>query len=388
MKSSELLFLLRNPSLPTVRPVSLENATKKVSTTGHTTPSPGASTLDRVRRRLAMRARTGPWSRSELQAVALLLNDRKLREAGHDVLAAHAPHLGSGALAIALAWTPSNALRAEAARRAQAGRLRGPRWLRMQTSASLTSRERMLEPLLPALDPRLAIPDVVAPLELQLQQPFARKLVQHWLRSHGARHLWAHALANADWALPLASDWSLARDVLDALLVRAAEDDPALRRPLTVHMLEGLRDAYGGWAERSVQKDRWSRHDERTQKLARRYKVGRHLDRFFSELHGDPDRLAYWRRWIDQIDDAAIYERIHAFSMEIGDHVVVEFGQVGNAAYVYRTPDWLRYRPEQARQPADVKSRAQAVARIMHRAGWQPEADHTVTALTGRTPRG
>ncbi|HOC91561.1 MAG TPA: EH signature domain-containing protein [bacterium] len=61
------------------------------------------------------------------------------------------------------------------------------------------------------------------------------------------------------------------------------------------------------------------------------------IDQFFSKLDADPYRKDFWRKTAKHITDLRHYRHPNAFAMRIGDYYFVEFGDVGNALYIYNT---------------------------------------------------
>jgi hypothetical protein len=309
-----------------------------------------------------------------------------LRDHAIRVLSPNTHRLRSSGLALAISTTGHKDFLAEAAQRAEAGRLRGPPWLRSSTAASLAKKSTLIHHLADQVDSNAPVEDMVKPLGLNLQHSMGRAVLRTAIQNQPPAVLWRFAEENTTWALPLAHDAKLARNLLDRLLAESVQRSRKLSHPITIRILEGLRKRYGGWPESAVQEQRWGRHDDRTQYTVHRYVVGKRLETFFAELHGDPDRLAYWRRWVSHIDDARIYKQINAFAMHIGDFVFVEFGKVGNAGYIYTPQDWGEFSPSSARSARDVKDTYVAIDRIFHRAGWQDPTDLQIFGLTRLRP--
>jgi hypothetical protein len=65
------------------------------------------------------------------------------------------------------------------------------------------------------------------------------------------------------------------------------------------------------------------------------------LDEFFTKSVNEPDRKFFWQRYLSYIIDLEYYEKIgQAIVLELRNHTVIEFCEMGNAAFVYRKEDF------------------------------------------------
>lgn len=100
-------------------------------------------------------------------------------------------------------------------------------------------------------------------------------------------------------------------------------------------------------------------------------------------LGGDSERHRYWQRWIDQLRDMELGSAgaTGYAVLEFEKFGVIEFFEHGNAAYVYDIDALNRLRATAPRHPKDLKDGRYCRRRLIHRAGWQVEADSLIQRL-------
>lgn len=387
-----MTFRFPAATLPVVAPSHLRHARKGLlRTSGDTPTAVHTSDRERVRHRLAAGTDPDSWSRRELIAVSLELEDPELGARALKVLIRNAARLQLMVLAQAVAYAPSDLrILTAAADRAAAGPLRGPAWFRALPPHAFGSADLLVRTIRRLEPNRQSMPDFLERLGLSAASPLGRSVAARWLADQTTRELVAFLDPNLTWSLGLARDLEVARSLFDALLLdqvaRAREMDSLLRNPVVQQMLLGLEQAYEGWPTNALRRARWARHDDRVQALAHRFRIGRALDGFFEELHGDPARLRYWRRWIPHISDAQAFKRVDAFLIVIGGYAIVEFGRIGNAAYIYDAATWPSIAKKDPRTVDELKRLNRATNRIIHSGRWQAAADATLIQLTDLLP--
>ena len=64
------------------------------------------------------------------------------------------------------------------------------------------------------------------------------------------------------------------------------------------------------------------------------------LDDFFKRKINAPERYSFWEKYLLSIKNAIYFEDLNqAIILELDNHVVIEYGKIGNAAYVYSKDD-------------------------------------------------
>ncbi|MBC7339252.1 MAG: hypothetical protein H5U04_05255 [Firmicutes bacterium] len=131
---------------------------------------------------------------------------------------------------------------------------------------------------------------------------------------------------------------------------------------------------------------RWEGIDEEARRKFQRWLVESDLKQFFEGIAGDRARWEYWARYSDKIQDVTRHDDPPILVMHFLRGVAVEFGQPGNAAYLYTHEVWnviyhdhLCWRT--VWRPQDLKYREWCVGRIEHRGWWELEADDVVERI-------
>jgi len=106
---------------------------------------------------------------------------------------------------------------------------------------------------------------------------------------------------------------------------------------------------------------RWQNSSERVKKWALRWLVYHKIEEFFGKVDANPERKEFWHGYVREISDYDIFPNIPAFAMKIGNLYFIEFGDIGNACYVY-TPDIYReingdYQRYPSQDPASLKNK-------------------------------
>lgn len=126
----------------------------------------------------------------------------------------------------------------------------------------------------------------------------------------------------------------------------------------------------------------------------RRWTLRRRIETFF-----EGERAQFWRTYVDENRVRDVREILdgQGFMLDFGDFGVVEFKEIGNAAYVYPSAVFRRYwmRAEELVSPGMFKDRDRTLptwrwngvddGRILHHDGWQEKARERLTRHLGRT---
>lgn len=148
-------------------------------------------------------------------------------------------------------------------------------------------------------------------------------------------------------------------------------------------MLKRIEDSFG---LPGAEKSRPAFWDAVPEELRKEFRV-RRLSKKLEEVFADHERLDYWKsRWIHEIRDIT-QDRAGVTPyavLDFGRFGVVEFMQVGNAAYFYYKEDLKEIASRSATTPSGLKSKKYYAVdrgrwrqdnRLIHVRGWQSTAD-------------
>ncbi|MCB9665823.1 MAG: hypothetical protein H6732_17065 [Alphaproteobacteria bacterium] len=379
-----------------VRPRALLEARRRAEAFAASRVDAAPEGLDALARRLATEGtRLDPsrLARREVRGCVYLISDRSVGPLALRVLISEASRLTDRQLATLVAFRPDE-WRALAAVRARAERrsLRGPLWFASAPQSAwhdVVDLTRTLSISPSARD--ASLPGLFDALELDPATPLAERVGESWLsvvdRRALRRHLEAHEAFVKRPEAPAGLVRALADATLDEVAMGAAGPGQLPPAAPGTRMLHALRERYDGWPREALQQRRWQAHARRTLELARWLWISESIETFFGRLRGDRDRLVYWRRWISHITDTEHFREANAFMVQVGRLCVVEFGDVGNAAYAYDERAWPQVRARRPRRPEELKHKGLAMFRIIHNAGWQRNADLQIGQVTGLRAR-
>ncbi|WP_294728695.1 hypothetical protein [Fusobacterium nucleatum] len=81
----------------------------------------------------------------------------------------------------------------------------------------------------------------------------------------------------------------------------------------------------------------WGEFNEEQIEIMRIWHINKDLEKYFSLEVNDKIRLEFWRRYIKYIKEVKYFERLkQAIVMLTDEHIFIEFGEKGNAAYGYK----------------------------------------------------
>lgn len=373
-----------------VPPVHLQRALRNITKAG-TGFRPPTDDIKRLRALLEQGQKaSSTYTRKELRILGLLVADAEVGDDALAVLLEERQRLGDRSLALVLAYRPSNhAVRRECQQRLTSRGLYGPKWFKTLHRNDLQFERTLASSILQRLGH--TSPEVATLLNHNAppaDSALGVGVMNQWILAQPPARLLRAAESNIamirNRVFPASPAMLLAQRML--LGVRGKGGHRLQPGSATVTILEALRDRHQGWPTTRALRLRWEPCGEEVVSIANRWRLQRSLEEFFGKLHGDPDRLRYWRRWMDQIEDVAHFPKAEAFMMRIGQVYIVEFGSIGNAAYLYPEHGWRRVTRTTPQRPGDLKNRDVVLQRINHTKHWQTRADEILHTHTRRHP--
>lgn len=120
--------------------------------------------------------------------------------------------------------------------------------------------------------------------------------------------------------------------------------------------------------------------DEPAWSWYKKLRAWREIEAFFNATNDtDNERFVFWRDFRTHIQDADFNQQHSVLCMDFGNFGVIEFGDIGNAAYIYNPTDYKYFSTFQL--PRDMKDQDRALGRIIHRANWQYSTGDTIRDL-------
>jgi hypothetical protein len=241
-------------------------------------------------------------------------------------------------------------------------------------------------------------------LDAEITADFGRSSARDldgWLETGGIPS--RAGLTRAVWArvLTQGSAGTLAQMRQDLLVSRAATFPTAVQQAFGRHYLTVLQGRrrwaevvlvwiwrqFGVPAKTTDQGPFWRQVPEPVRDEFRRWTQEQTLAEFFTRVGDTGGRFQFWRqyssRWVEVY--AALDDRVMV--IDFGSVGVVEFAQVGNAAYVYDGGDFHRILSDNPRFLGDFKDIMRARCRILHFTGWQTDAARLMGNLLGPARR-
>ncbi len=113
------------------------------------------------------------------------------------------------------------------------------------------------------------------------------------------------------------------------------------------------------------------------------------LETFFLEAAGDRERFEFWKNFVADMGPRS-EGRVAAGQgfFEFPGFGVVEFMEVGNAAYIYRTADYERMLSRKSISNYMLKDPDACITRILHYSGWPWRWEPQIRQLIARGRRG
>ena len=119
-------------------------------------------------------------------------------------------------------------------------------------------------------------------------------------------------------------------------------------------------------------KSQWGDFTEAQIEIMRIWLVSADLEKYFSIEVKDKIRLKFWKRYIKYIKEVRYFERLkQAIVMLTDEHIFIEFGEKGNAAYCHRK-DYISFNEiNRLSTNSKLKDRDEAVFFIPHSGNWE-----------------
>lgn len=151
--------------------------------------------------------------------------------------------------------------------------------------------------------------------------------------------------------------------------------------------LRFVRDKFGTPEPGEVQSPFWRPIPQPIRDEFRVWVQEQLLYEFFRKHDGTSERFSFWKRYSKHWK--GVFQALdgRAMAMDFGHAGVIEFAEVGNAAYVYEGKDFRRIVGGRANAPADYKDQRIALHRVLHFEGWQFKAQYDMDRIILQSPR-
>ena len=126
----------------------------------------------------------------------------------------------------------------------------------------------------------------------------------------------------------------------------------------------------------------WGDFTEAQIEIMRIWLVSADLEKYFSIEVKDKIRLKFWKRYIKYIKEVRYFERLkQAIVMLTDEHIFIEFGEKGNAAYCYKK-DYISFSEiNNLSTNFRLKNRASAEFFMSHSGNWEVKLKSTLYRL-------
>ena len=145
------------------------------------------------------------------------------------------------------------------------------------------------------------------------------------------------------------------------------DDISVCSRAIMEKIHEYLKDPH-----KNSPKWQWGDFTEAQIEIMRIWLVSADLEKYFSIEVKDKIRLKFWKRYIKYIKEVRYFERLkQAIVMLTDEHIFIEFGEKGNAAYCHRK-DYISFNEiNRLSTNSKLKDRDEAVFFIPHSGNWE-----------------
>ena len=152
------------------------------------------------------------------------------------------------------------------------------------------------------------------------------------------------------------------------------EDISICSRVIMEKIHEYLKDPH-----KNSPKWQWGDFSEAQIEIMRIWLVSADLEKYFSIEVNDKVRLQFWRRYIKYIKEVRYFERLkQAIVMLTDEHLFIEFGEKGNAAYCYKK-DYISFSEiNNLSTNFRLKSRPNAEFFMSHSGNWEVKLKSTL----------
>ena len=155
------------------------------------------------------------------------------------------------------------------------------------------------------------------------------------------------------------------------------DDISVCSRAIMEKIHEYLKDPH-----KNSPKWQWGDFTEAQIEIMRIWLVSADLEKYFSIEVNDKVRLQFWRRYIKYIKEVRYFERLkQAIVMLTDEHIFIEFGEKGNAAYCYKK-DYISFSEiNNLSTNFRLKNRASAEFFMSHSGNWEVKLKSTLYRL-------
>ena len=155
------------------------------------------------------------------------------------------------------------------------------------------------------------------------------------------------------------------------------DDISVCSRAIMEKIHEYLKDPH-----KNSPKWQWGDFSEAQIEIMRIWLVSADLEKYFSIEVNDKVRLQFWRRYIKYIKEVRYFERLkQAIVMLTDEHIFIEFGEKGNAAYCYKK-DYISFSEiNNLSTNFRLKNRASAEFFMSHSGNWEVKLKSTLYRL-------
>ena len=155
------------------------------------------------------------------------------------------------------------------------------------------------------------------------------------------------------------------------------EDISICSRVIMEKIHEYLKDPH-----KNSPKWQWGDFSEAQIEIMRIWLVSADLEKYFSIEVNDKVRLQFWRRYIKYIKEVRYFERLkQAIVMLTDEHIFIEFGEKGNAAYCYKK-DYISFSEiNNLSTNFRLKNRSSAEFFMSHSGNWEVKLKSTLYRL-------
>lgn len=138
----------------------------------------------------------------------------------------------------------------------------------------------------------------------------------------------------------------------------------------------------------------WTQLEEKSPETSawfREIKIRMELSRFF-EKFPDNERFKFWKGYIPQLRNARGDLNYQRLFLDFGGFGIVEFAEIGNAAYVYLAKDFQAMQEKNFRQKPSlhgaIKDRNKALTTLRHSGRWRSKFRRTISRYLNVQRRG
>lgn len=128
----------------------------------------------------------------------------------------------------------------------------------------------------------------------------------------------------------------------------------------------------------------WSRVDQSKRLIIQRKLASKMIGDFFEDMDDPEMRYDFWRRYIDHFVDVAYPRNRSRIMMVFRNAVIVEFRDLGNAAYVYERSDqsWVSRVVKGNGDNSSCKDPSRALGKVSHYQNWRTKMSGYMQQLT------